>query len=149
MLREIAAEAGLDPEEAADVLKKGTFRDAVLQDWDYSARCGIVAAPTYRMGTHRLVGATPTNGWPPRGKGGLPQAQSLETASNLDSQGRCWALRRPEMGSGPPRPFRPLEFPGTQLQPLRYTVAIGGSQQATEYGIRNASPTPGGKDVPW
>jgi predicted DsbA family dithiol-disulfide isomerase len=59
VLREIAAEAGLDPEEAADVLKKGTFRDAVLQDWDYSARCGIVAAPTYRMGTHRLVGAHP------------------------------------------------------------------------------------------
>lgn len=59
VLSEIAHRAGLDPQEALRVLKEGVFRHAVLRDWDESARCGVVAAPTFQIGPHRLVGAHP------------------------------------------------------------------------------------------
>jgi predicted DsbA family dithiol-disulfide isomerase len=46
---------------AEEVLAKGTFREAVDQDWRYSRACGITAVPTFVANGRRLVGAQPYN----------------------------------------------------------------------------------------
>ncbi len=42
-----------------EVLSKGSFKQAVDDDWSYSRRCEIVAAPTFVIEGRRAVGAQP------------------------------------------------------------------------------------------
>jgi predicted DsbA family dithiol-disulfide isomerase len=44
---------------AEDVLSKGSFKEAVDQDWSYSRQCEIVAVPTFMVEGRRVVGAQP------------------------------------------------------------------------------------------
>jgi len=58
-LIEVAKAAGLDPEEAQQVLKERSFERAVDGDWERSRRMGIRAVPTFVMNDQILVGAQP------------------------------------------------------------------------------------------
>ncbi len=57
VLLEIARAAGLDEQEAMDVLTTRSFGQAVDRDWNLSRLLGITAVPTFIMGQDRLVGA--------------------------------------------------------------------------------------------
>ncbi len=53
----IAEKAGLDTDEAQQVLSNRTYRERVDRDWADSRLQGITAVPTFIMGQHKLVGA--------------------------------------------------------------------------------------------
>jgi predicted DsbA family dithiol-disulfide isomerase len=57
VLRDLAASAGLDPEQAEQVLAQGRYADAVDRDWEHSRRMGITAVPTFVCKGRGLVGA--------------------------------------------------------------------------------------------
>ncbi len=57
VLVDLAASVGLKGIE--DVLSRGTFKEAVDSDWNYSRSCGITAVPTFVANCRRLVGAQP------------------------------------------------------------------------------------------
>jgi predicted DsbA family dithiol-disulfide isomerase len=59
VLLELAAAAGLDPQEARRVVEARSFKAAVDLDWERSRSLGIRAVPTFRMGLESLVGAQP------------------------------------------------------------------------------------------
>ena len=59
VLCEVVRSVGLDPQEAMEILESGAFREAVERDWEYASRCGVKMAPSYLLGTSRLVGAHP------------------------------------------------------------------------------------------
>lgn len=58
-LKELADQVGLDGDEAEEVLARGTFREAVDRDWEYSRACGISAVPTFMAMGRKVVGAQP------------------------------------------------------------------------------------------
>jgi predicted DsbA family dithiol-disulfide isomerase len=58
-LVEIAAEVGLPPDEASDVLMSRRFKDAVDTDWRRCAAIGVNAVPTFLAGRYLMVGAQP------------------------------------------------------------------------------------------
>ena len=49
--------SGLDLEEGVNVIQTRAFSDAVDSDWALSKTKNVIAAPTFFMGTDRLVGA--------------------------------------------------------------------------------------------
>lgn len=53
----IAADAGLPPEEAKEVLEQRRFRETVNADWQRSRDVGISGVPTFLIGDRTLVGA--------------------------------------------------------------------------------------------
>ena len=53
----IAQKAGLDTEEAEQVLSNRTYKKNVDLDWADSRFKGITAVPTFIMGQHKLTGA--------------------------------------------------------------------------------------------
>jgi len=55
----LAVKVGLSREKAEEVLKERAFKDAVDSDWARSHELEIIAAPTFMIDTHRLVGAQP------------------------------------------------------------------------------------------
>lgn len=57
VLVELAESVGLQGVE--EVLSKGTFKQAVDDDWSYSRRCEIIAVPTFVVEGRRAVGAQP------------------------------------------------------------------------------------------
>ena len=59
VLVELAESVGLEGVE--EVLSRATFKQAVDDDWSYSRRCEIVAAPTFMIEGRRAVGAQPYN----------------------------------------------------------------------------------------
>lgn len=59
VLVELAQSVGLEGVE--EVLSKGTFKQAVDEDWNYSRRCGVTAVPTFMVEGRRAVGAQPYN----------------------------------------------------------------------------------------
>jgi len=59
VLIELAAAAGLDPQEARMVLTQSRYQSAVDADWQRSRDLGITAVPTFQIQGRRLVGAHP------------------------------------------------------------------------------------------
>ncbi len=59
VLLDLMASAGLDAGKGRQVLEQRSFAPAVDRDWALSKKLGLVAAPTFIMGTDRLVGARP------------------------------------------------------------------------------------------
>lgn len=59
MLAELAARAGLDPEQARAVIQARAFRAEVDAQWQLARDKAITAVPTFLMGMQRLVGAQP------------------------------------------------------------------------------------------
>lgn len=57
VLFDLAAAAGLSPEEAEIVLTERRFAAAVDSDWERSRQMGITAVPTFCFDSRRLVGA--------------------------------------------------------------------------------------------
>jgi predicted DsbA family dithiol-disulfide isomerase len=57
VLVDLAESVGL--KGAEEVLAKGTFKEAVDQDWRYSRSCGITAVPTFVANGRMVVGAQP------------------------------------------------------------------------------------------
>lgn len=59
VLRDIAAQAGLDPEQAWAALESGAHAAAVDADWRYSRESGVTAVPSFLVNGRMLVGAQP------------------------------------------------------------------------------------------
>jgi predicted DsbA family dithiol-disulfide isomerase len=59
VLVQLAESVGL--QEPEEVLSKGSFKNLVDHDWQYSRACGITAVPTFVANRRRLVGAQPYN----------------------------------------------------------------------------------------
>lgn len=59
VLRDVAAKAGLDPEQAWAAVENGSKAKAVDADWRYSRECGVSAVPSFLMNGSMLVGAQP------------------------------------------------------------------------------------------
>ena len=59
VLTDIAKTLGLPASEAEDVLKAGTYKKAVDDDWALSRRLGITAVPTFVLDGRAVVGAQP------------------------------------------------------------------------------------------
>lgn len=59
MLLELASSVGLPKEEAALVISKMVYKQAVDADWKLSRMMGITAVPTFVIDSGRVVGAQP------------------------------------------------------------------------------------------
>jgi len=59
VLADIAETLGLPAAEAAAVLKAGTYKKAIDDDWAFSQRLGITAVPTFVLDGRAVVGAHP------------------------------------------------------------------------------------------
>jgi predicted DsbA family dithiol-disulfide isomerase len=59
VLRQIAAEAGLDPDQAEAALEESRWGLEVDEDWRLSRRLGVSAVPTFMAGGRALVGFQP------------------------------------------------------------------------------------------
>jgi predicted DsbA family dithiol-disulfide isomerase len=59
VLKEICSRLNLDPDEAERVLAEGTYKKVVEDDWDYAARLGVTAVPTFLAAGRAVVGAQP------------------------------------------------------------------------------------------
>ena len=56
---ELAASVGLPEEDAALVLSKRLYKQAVDEDWKLARMMGITAVPTFVIDSDRVVGAQP------------------------------------------------------------------------------------------
>lgn len=59
VLKNIAASAGLNPKQAAEVVEKRLYSDAVDEEWTYSRESMVSAIPSFKAGGRMLVGAKP------------------------------------------------------------------------------------------
>jgi len=59
ILKGLAADVGLMPEEAAEVIAEGRYAEAVDRDWARSRQMGITAVPTFIYRGRSVVGAQP------------------------------------------------------------------------------------------
>lgn len=59
VLRDLAREVGLDPDQAEAVVLGGEYAAAVDQDWQLARTLGIGAVPTFVLQARGLVGAQP------------------------------------------------------------------------------------------
>jgi predicted DsbA family dithiol-disulfide isomerase len=59
VLVQLVETLGLDGRRAEEILSRGTFRDEVERDWQYSLASGITAVPTFLVGRRVAVGAQP------------------------------------------------------------------------------------------
>ena len=59
VLVELAESLGLDRRKAEEILSRGTFKDEVDRDWEYSRASGITAVPAFLAGGRVVVGAQP------------------------------------------------------------------------------------------
>lgn len=59
VLREIAAEVGLDADGMTDALNEGRYTDRVEDDLETSRQIGITGVPAFIIGNRAIVGAQP------------------------------------------------------------------------------------------
>jgi predicted DsbA family dithiol-disulfide isomerase len=59
VLVRLAESLGLGGRRAEDILSRGTCKDEVDRDWEYSLASGITAVPTFLVGRRVAVGAQP------------------------------------------------------------------------------------------
>jgi predicted DsbA family dithiol-disulfide isomerase len=59
VLRDVARQAGLDPDGAWEVIQSGAKAKAVDTDWRYSRERGVTAVPSFLMNGNMMVGAQP------------------------------------------------------------------------------------------
>ena len=59
VVMDLIANAGLDMEQGEKVIDQRSFACRVDRDWEAAKSLELVAAPTFIMGTRRLVGARP------------------------------------------------------------------------------------------
>ena len=59
VLLDVVEAARLPREEADEVIRKRSFRDAVDADWKRAHKLGVTGVPTFVSGNRRLVGAQP------------------------------------------------------------------------------------------
>ncbi len=59
VLVQMAESLGLGGLRAEEILSRGTFKDEVDRDWEYSRASGITAVPTFLVGSRVAVGAQP------------------------------------------------------------------------------------------
>ncbi len=59
VLAKAAVAAGLQAEEAVEVINSRRFKEAVDKDWMRSRQLGVTAVPTFMIDDARLVGAQP------------------------------------------------------------------------------------------
>ena len=59
VLAELAAKAGLDPDEANQAVESGAYAPMVDADWELARSLGVTAVPTFVAGGRGLVGAQP------------------------------------------------------------------------------------------
>ncbi len=59
VLVQLAGALGLDSRRAEEILSRGTFKDEVDRDWEYSRASGVTAVPTFQAGGQVAVGAQP------------------------------------------------------------------------------------------
>lgn len=59
VLRDLAQQVGLDPDQAEQVLLARSFAAAVDQDWQLARTLGISSVPTFVLNSRGLVGAQP------------------------------------------------------------------------------------------
>jgi predicted DsbA family dithiol-disulfide isomerase len=59
VLLDVAAQVGLSPDGARNVLERRTFQAAVDRDWALARQLGITAVPTFVAGRRGVVGAQP------------------------------------------------------------------------------------------
>jgi predicted DsbA family dithiol-disulfide isomerase len=59
VLSELAASVGLPSQDVEGILKAGTFKDRVDQDWATAEEMNILVLPTFVVNRNRLVGAQP------------------------------------------------------------------------------------------
>ena len=59
VLRDLARQVGLDPDQAERVVLDQSFAPAVDQDWQLARTLGISAVPTFVLNARGLVGAQP------------------------------------------------------------------------------------------
>ncbi len=59
VLLDLAARAGLEPAEAAVILDRRSYRQAVDADWRRSREKGVTAVPTFIINDSSLTGARP------------------------------------------------------------------------------------------
>ncbi len=57
ILKQIAESVGLDPDQAADVVKKRLYSDSVDKEWAYSRESMIQVIPSFRAGGRTVAGA--------------------------------------------------------------------------------------------
>jgi predicted DsbA family dithiol-disulfide isomerase len=76
-LRQVAAEAGLDPDQAVAALDEPRWAREVDADWDLSRRLGITAVPTFARGGRALVGFQPYPALAALARGESASPQSL------------------------------------------------------------------------
>lgn len=57
LLIKLAGEAGLSTQEAAEVLEKRSYKEAVDLDWMRSRQIGIAGVPTFFLGQYGISGA--------------------------------------------------------------------------------------------
>ena len=76
-LRRVAAEAGLDPDQAEGALDEPRWAEEVDADWELSRRLGISAVPTFARGGRALVGFQPYPALAALARGERSSLQSL------------------------------------------------------------------------
>ena len=59
VLVQLAESLGLGGRRAEEILSRGTFKDEVDRDWEYSMASSITAVPTFLVGRQVAVGAQP------------------------------------------------------------------------------------------
>ena len=59
VLRDLAQQVGLDPDQAEQVVRDQSFAAAVDQDWQLARTLGLSAVPTFVLNARGLVGAQP------------------------------------------------------------------------------------------
>jgi len=57
VLRGLARECGLDPDDAEAAIRERRFRRAVDRDWEMAAEMGVTMIPTFIYGKDRITGA--------------------------------------------------------------------------------------------
>jgi predicted DsbA family dithiol-disulfide isomerase len=59
VILDIVKQVGLPADAAREVIEKGTFKDAVDEDWALSRQLGVTGVPTFVAGRYGVVGAQP------------------------------------------------------------------------------------------
>ena len=57
VLQKLCESIGLDPNEAEEIIREGTYAHSVDDDWYYSRRMGVTAVPTFVVAHRAVVGA--------------------------------------------------------------------------------------------
>ena len=83
LLKQIAAECGLDPKETEDLLSSDQFRDEVLLDEREAQRYGITGVPFFIIGQYGISGAQSKEGMKAAIMKALEDEQETETVQGM------------------------------------------------------------------